>query len=146
MRHFIIYVTPVKLSVLHNKLLLILLSEVEMHHFVNIISFSFPTFSFSFHAVPPKFIVEPERLARAKNNSEVSLSCQAIGFPKPDISWSRRHGSLPRGRTSVINGTMNISSFNSEDYGTYQCKATNKLGSVTALTTFPGKNKQRLTK
>ena len=46
---------------------------------------------------------------------------------------------LPQGRTSVINGTMNISNLNSEDYGTYQCKATNKLASVTALLIFPGK-------
>ena len=75
----------------------------------------------------------------------MSLSCQAIGFPKPDISWSRRGASLLQGRTSVINGTMNISSFNYEDYGTYQRKATNKLGSVTALSMFPGEKEQRVT-
>ena len=69
----------------------------------------------------------------------MSLSCQAIGFPKRDISWSRRGASLPQG------DTVNISSFNSQDYGTYQCKATNKLGSVTALSMFTGKKEQRVT-
>ena len=43
---------------------------------------------------------------------------------------------LPQGRSSVINGTLNISSFSRQDVGPYQCKATNKLGSVTALTTL----------
>ena len=105
----------------------------------------FSNFLSSSHAVPPKFIVTPKRLIRVKNNSAVSLSCLAIGFPKPDITWSRRGASLPQGRTNVINGTLNISNFNSEDYGTYQCKATNKLGSVTALSMLPGKKEQRVT-
>ena len=43
---------------------------------------------------------------------------------------------LPQGRTTVINGTLNISNFSPEDIGPYQCKATNKLGSVTAVTTL----------
>jgi len=51
---------------------------------------------------------------------------------------------LPGGRTAVANGTLNISNFGPQDVGTYLCKATNKLGSVEALTTLryvqPGVN------
>ena len=43
---------------------------------------------------------------------------------------------LPQGRTTVTNGTLNISNFSPQDVGPYQCKATNKLGSVTTLTTL----------
>ena len=52
------------------------------------------------------------------------------------IVWSRGLVPLPRGRTTVINGTLNISNFSPQDVGPYQCKATNKLGSVTSLTTL----------
>ena len=50
---------------------------------------------------------------------------------------------LPQGRSTVTDGTLNISNFSPQDVGPYQCKATNKLGSVTALTTLhyvQGKN------
>ena len=69
-------------------------------------------------------------------NSLASVSCQAFGFPPPIIVWSRGLVSLPQGRSTVTNGTLNISNFNPQDVGPYQCKATNKLGSVTALTTL----------
>ena len=50
--------------------------------------------------------------------------------------WSRGLVSLPQGRTSVNNGTLKISNFGPQDAGTYQCEATNKLGSVATLTTL----------
>lgn len=37
-------------------------------------------------------------------------------------------------RATVENGTLKITSFSLKDVGTYQCKATNKLGSVSAST------------
>ena len=44
--------------------------------------------------------------------------------------------SLPKGRTTVINGTLTISNFSPQDAGPYQCKATNKFGSISTVTTL----------
>ena len=52
------------------------------------------------------------------------------------MDWSRGLVPLPQGRTSVSNGTLHISHFNPKDSGTYQCTASNKLGSINALTTL----------
>ena len=93
-------------------------------------------FGFVIISVPPQFIKTPDRVIKVKANSLASVSCQAFGFPTPTIVWSRGLVSLPQGRSTVTNGTLNISNFSRLDVGPYQCKATNKLGSVTALTTL----------
>ena len=93
-------------------------------------------FCFVIISVPPQFIKTPNRVIKVTANSLASVSCQAFGFPPPIIVWSRGLVPLPQGRSSVINGTLNISSFSPQDVGPYQCKATNRLGSVTALTTL----------
>ena len=51
--------------------------------------------------------------------------------------WSREFVPLPQGRTNITkNGTLIITNFGPLDSGTYQCKASNKLGSVNVLTTL----------
>jgi len=94
-----------------------------------------------FVEVSPEFIETPDRDIKVTANSLASISCQAFGFPSPTIVWSRGLVPLPQGRVTVINGTLNIFNFSLEDVGPYQCKATNKLGSVTALTTLHYVNK-----
>ncbi|KAJ7370643.1 Roundabout 1 [Desmophyllum pertusum] len=95
-------------------------------------------------AVPPQFTETLDRVIKVTYNSVASISCRVFGFPAPTIVWSRGLVSLPQGRTTITNGTLNISNFSPQDSGTYQCKATNKLGYVRALTTLiyakPGKN------
>ncbi|XP_022801199.1 uncharacterized protein LOC111338912 isoform X2 [Stylophora pistillata] len=66
----------------------------------------------------------------------VRLFVEAFGFPPPAIQWSKAFSPLPQGRSSVTNGTLMITSFTLQDDGDYQCKATNKLGSVSVLTTL----------
>ncbi|KAL9961757.1 hypothetical protein ACROYT_G030771 [Oculina patagonica] len=70
--------------------------------------------------VPPQFIETPDRVVKVKGNSEASLSCRAFGFPPPTIVWSRGLVPLPQGRTTVKNGTLNISTFSPQDAGPYQ--------------------------
>ena len=78
----------------------------------------------------------PNRVITVNRGKNASASCQAFGFPSPKIVWSRGLVPLPQGRTSVSNGTLHISDFDPKDSGTYQCTASNKLGSVNALTTL----------
>ena len=77
----------------------------------------------------------PDRVITVKEHSTASIVCQAFGFPQPVIQWSRAFSvPLPQGRSVVVNGTLQISRFSFEDIGSYQCKATNKLGLVTTIT------------
>ena len=93
-------------------------------------------FYYLFSSAPPRFTKTPNRVITVNRGTNVSASCQAFGFPWPKIVWSRGLVPLPQGRTSVRNGTLDISHFDPKDSGTYQCTASNKLGSVSALTTL----------
>ena len=77
----------------------------------------------------------PDRVITVKERSTASIVCQAFGSPPPVIQWSRGFSvPLPQGRSVVVSGTLKISRFSLQDIGRYQCKATNKLGSVTTIT------------
>ena len=67
----------------------------------------------------------------AEEKQNVSIACDAIGQPRPSITWSRAAGSLPKDRTEVMNGTLTIYSVTRKDGGIYICKAENILGSAT---------------
>ena len=84
--------------------------------------------------VPPQFTEIPDQVIKVKENKVASAVCQAFGFPTPIIQWSKAFATLPKGRATVDNGTLKIASFSLKDVGTYQCKATNKLGSVRTST------------
>ena len=56
------------------------------------------------------------------------LQCKATGLPKPTITWRRAFGSLPRGKTAVVNGNLTIRNIAKIDKGDYVCSAKNFLG------------------
>ena len=70
-----------------------------------------------------------------------SLTCEAFSHPPPVITWTSIVGALPNGRSNVNNGVLTIQDFTIADTGTYVCDASNKLGSVTAVTTLSIKRK-----
>ena len=84
--------------------------------------------------VPPRFTEISDQVIKVKESTIASVICRAFGFPPPVIQWSKAFASLPKRRATVENGTLKITSFSLKDVGTYQCKATNKLGSVSAST------------
>lgn len=84
--------------------------------------------------MPPQFTEIPDQVIKVKEGKVASVVCRAFGSPPPVIRWSKAFTSLPKGRATVENGTLKITSFGLKDVGTYQCKATNKLGSVSAST------------
>ena len=86
--------------------------------------------------VPPQFTEVPKQLLTVKESTVASVTCRAFGSPAPVIQWSKAFASLPKRRATVVNGTLKITSFSLKDVGTYQCKATNKLGSISSSTTL----------
>ena len=67
----------------------------------------------------------------AEEKQNVTIACNAVGQPRPSITWSKAVGSLPKDRTEVRNGTLKIYSLVREDSGIFICKAENTLGSAT---------------
>ena len=61
-----------------------------------------------------------------------TITCTATGQPRPNITWFKSVGSLPKGRSKVMKGNLTIYNVTKKDRGTYICKAENILGSVSA--------------
>ena len=63
----------------------------------------------------------------------MNLECKASGLPMPTVTWRKAFGHLPRGKTTVIDGNMTITSVTKEDRGTYVCTVKNLLGEESAF-------------
>ena len=82
-----------------------------------------------FFAVPPTVVVFPAKIT-AEEGSTAVLPCTAEGSPTPHVAWIAPNGTVLQNRTTDTNLTLpNVSRHRS---GTYQCNATNKLGSDSA--------------
>ena len=68
-----------------------------------------------------------------EEGENVNLECKASGLPKPTVTWRKAFGSLPRGKTTVIDGNMTMLSVTKEDRGTYVCTVKNLLGEESAF-------------
>ncbi|XP_026068965.1 contactin-4 isoform X1 [Carassius auratus] len=68
-----------------------------------------------------------------EKNKEVVFSCEAQGDPPPFYRW-KLNGSLlnfkPGSHHSLSGGNLRINHLNKEDAGTYQCLASNSLGTI----------------
>ena len=82
-----------------------------------------------FSLVPATVVVPPETVT-AVEGSNVTLPCTADGYPIPHVTWIAPNGTVLQNRTRDANLTLqNVSRHSS---GTYQCNATNELGSDSA--------------
>ena len=72
------------------------------------------------------------QLATPVQRSTYQVVCQAGGFPRPVINWRRVGMPLPAGRTEVNQGTLKIKNLNPADSGSYECTATNTMGTKKA--------------
>ena len=63
----------------------------------------------------------------------MTLTCKATGVPMPTVTWRKALGTVPKEKTTVIDGNMSIVSVTKADGGTYACSAKNLLGEDSAV-------------
>ena len=54
--------------------------------------------------------------------------CQAEGFPRPVVNWTRLVMPLPARKTKINKGTLTIKNLSPADSGYYVCVASNVMG------------------
>ena len=84
-------------------------------------------FFFLFSDLPVFTKVLPP-LAAAVQRNTLQVNCQAEGFPRPTVNWSRVGMPLSAGRVEVNRGTLTIKDLTPTDSGLYECIATNIRG------------------
>lgn len=68
-----------------------------------------------------------------KNNNITFPICRVTSFPPAVITWSKMNGELVQARSVLKEGQMSIVNAQKKDSGSYRCKASNKLGHVSAI-------------
>ena len=76
----------------------------------------------------PIFATVPPSLASPAQGTTFQAKCQAEGYPRPVITWSRSVLPLAAGRIEVNQGTLTIKNLSPADSGLYDCIATNIMG------------------
>ncbi|XP_057676324.1 protein turtle homolog B-like isoform X1 [Corythoichthys intestinalis] len=83
---------------------------------------------------PPKFSVVPGGQYRQEAGRELVIPCEAEGDPFPNITW-RKVGKPSKSKHNVLpRGSLQFKSLTKEDYGEWECVATNVATSITAST------------
>ena len=80
----------------------------------------------------PVVAVSPTRLTVNKGES-ASFQCSVSGNPEPAITWSKVDHKSVVSRSAFSKGTLSIKNVKGSDAGSYQCTATNILGSTQAV-------------
>ena len=76
----------------------------------------------------PEFTAIPPVTQTVNASANIRLQCNATGVPKPVISWTKDGGSKSLGSSEVLF----LYNVNHKDKGIYLCKASNKIGNITA--------------
>ncbi|XP_036447334.1 basement membrane-specific heparan sulfate proteoglycan core protein [Colossoma macropomum] len=79
--------------------------------------------------VPRVSVREP--LMIVVEGATTTLHCDAQGFPKPTVTWSKLRAPLPW-RHKIVNGSLVLPSVGRQDSGQYICNATNHMGTSEA--------------
>ena len=74
--------------------------------------------------IEPYFTTYPARHLEVELSDTVTLTCDAEGFPTPEIKWIKVTGNINNGSTISVAGILKFQSITAEDDGTYICQAT----------------------
>ncbi|CAH2244755.1 jg5591 [Pararge aegeria aegeria] len=87
---------------------------------------------------PPVFTVEPEPLYQRKVGESVEMHCEAQeaeGTQRPSVVWRRRDSiPLQKSRVRALGGNITIDTLRRQDFGIYQCVASNEVATIVADT------------
>ncbi|KAL4647477.1 hypothetical protein GN956_G8649 [Arapaima gigas] len=84
---------------------------------------------------PPTFTDTPPQYVEAREGGSVTLSCTALGNPKPVVSWLREGEMLSDSdKYKVSDGHLTVVSILREDGGVYMCRAHSPQGEVVHTT------------
>ncbi|XP_078399857.1 contactin-4-like isoform X2 [Cetorhinus maximus] len=107
----------------------------------------------------PVFMHEPHDIVFPVDSEEkkATLSCEATGYPTPHYRWQRNGTNIDISinyRYSLVSGNLVINNpVRTQDYGTYQCFATNLFGTIVSkavklqfayLENFKGKSRNNV--
>jgi len=97
-------------------------------------------------ALPPEITSPPEPMMRTVTGSEVRLSCETFGAPKPIVKWYHGTDELTGNRFNITSdGSLRIKDVKYIDDGDYLCNATNRFGHVHARGKLIVKEQTRIT-
>ncbi|XP_020618836.1 roundabout homolog 2-like [Orbicella faveolata] len=68
-----------------------------------------------------------------EEGQNLSLVCKASGQPTPTVTWRKAFSQLPKEKTKVVAGNLNIVNIAKADGGTYECAVKNHLGQDSAV-------------
>uniref|UniRef100_A0A669DG86 Heparan sulfate proteoglycan 2 n=1 Tax=Oreochromis niloticus TaxID=8128 RepID=A0A669DG86_ORENI len=71
----------------------------------------------------------------AEKNIFISLLCLLVGFPAPEIKWTKLRSPLPWGNR-IVNNSLVLQNVGRQDSGEYICSATNNMGTTEATITL----------
>lgn len=84
--------------------------------------------------VPPMFSKDDTRYVTTSTGDNVTLECNAKGYPEPKISWRRKNNVLlPTGGTIYRGNILNIFNVSRNDSGNYYCVAYNPVGTAVKI-------------
>ena len=88
--------------------------------------------------ISPRITMNPTSV-NASLGSEISFTCNATGFPEPEIQWMKENGSLPSSASGRNTTTLTIGPVSFGDEGLYYCVATsNQLSAESERATLYG--------
>lgn len=86
--------------------------------------------------VPPKWVLQPKD-SSAQAGQDVSVHCQAEGYPKPVVTWKKAIGTTPGEYKDFLyepnvsldgNGSIHFKKISKEAQGHFLCEAKNTIG------------------
>ena len=97
-------------------------------------------------ALPPEIRVPPQRELLTVTGSQVTLTCETFGAPKPIVKWFRENTELTGNRYKIsADGSLVISDVKYLDAGHYLCNATNRFDSKVAKGSLVVKDHTQIT-